>query len=77
MTGANEHTVSPPPQEEAHLRDYVRVISARRWILLTTFFVVVTAALVYVLVSTPVYRPVCQLLIEPTRTRVMDISGHP
>jgi len=74
LTVANERTASPPPQEEAHLRDYLRVISARRWILVTTFLAVVTATLVYVLVSTPVYRPVCQLLMEPTRTRVMNFQ---
>jgi len=61
-------------EKEPHLLDYLNVLSARRWILITTFFVVVIATLAFVLLRTPIYRPVCTLLLEPTRARVTDIK---
>jgi len=61
-------------EKEAHLLDYLNVLSARRWILITTFLAVVIATLVFVLLTTPIYRPVCTLLLEPTRTRVTEIK---
>jgi len=61
-------------EREPHLREYLRVLYARRWILISAFLVVVLTTLVVVLAQTPIYRPVCTLLLEPTRSRVMDIK---
>jgi len=62
------------PAGEPHVRDYLRVLYARRWVLVTVFLIAVFTTLAIVLVQTPVYRPVCTLLLEPVRSRVMDIK---
>jgi len=56
---------------EPHLRDYLNVLLRRRWLLIATLVVVVGCALIAVLVMTPVYRPTCTLLLQPTRTNVL------
>jgi len=58
---------TPSPETEIHLRDYLRVVSARRWIVISVFFTVVLIVTVAVLVQTPIYRAKAQLLIEPAK----------
>ena len=58
---------SPTDQAQQHLKDYLRVISARRWLVMSTFVLVVLGAVAWVLVQTPIYRAAALLLIEPNK----------
>lgn len=61
-------------QASPHILDYLRVLHRRRWLLVATVVAVLGAALVYALVTTPVYRAYCVLLLQPTRARVTDAT---
>lgn len=74
MTERGEVENPPISEREPHLRDYLRVLYTRRWILMGTVFLVVLAALIWVLTRTPVYRPTCRLLLQPTRANVISIK---
>jgi len=58
-----------------HLKDYVQVVSARRWTLISTVVVVVLAATVWVLVQTPIYRAEALVLIEPAKVNLTEFKG--
>src|SRR5687768_760174 len=60
--------------EEKHLRDYVRVLYKRRWIILPLFLVVVVVGSVNTLRETPRYRGRVQLLIESDTPKVAKID---
>lgn len=55
-----------------HVKDYLRIVLARRWILLSCFVLVVAVATVYVLVQTPVYDATTCLDIEPAKVKVTE-----
>jgi capsular exopolysaccharide synthesis family protein len=57
---------------EPHLRDYLRILYGRRWVLIATLFLTTAAALVCVLVQTPIYQAKCTMLLQPTRARIVD-----
>ena len=58
-----------------HLKDYVRVIMARRWIVVSMVVVVVGATSAWVFTRTPIYVARAQLLIEPARGDMTKFSG--
>ena len=58
-----------------HLKDYLQVISARRWTLISTFVIVVLGVTVWMLVQTPVYRAEALLLIEPGKVNLTEFKG--
>jgi capsular exopolysaccharide synthesis family protein len=64
-----------PSNVQLHLKDYLRIISARRWILISTFIVIVLCATVAVFVMTPVYRAEALLLIEPAKINLTEFKG--
>jgi len=51
-------------EREIHLRDYLRVISKRRYTVYTFFTIVVIVVLIGTLSSTPVYKASAKVLIE-------------
>lgn len=53
-----------------HIKDYLRIVLARKWIVVTAFIVVVVTAVIYALVQTPMYDATTQLLIEPVKMKV-------
>lgn len=62
------------PAREPHLRDYLRVLFVRRWVLLAVMAAVLGSTTLYVLMQAPIYRATCRLLLQPTQSRVMDIK---
>ncbi len=64
------------PQEEStpHLKDYWKILSARKWILISTFFLLVICTTVYVFVQTPVYMAECRLEIQPASLDSQDVK---
>jgi len=58
-----------------HLKDYFQVLSARKWILISSFFVVVICTTVAVFTQTPVYRAECRLEIQPASMDTRDVKA--
>ena len=61
-------------ENEIHLRDYWRILSKRRAVALTIFFVVVVVAGVYAYTATPIYKGTTQLLFELERNQTMNFA---
>jgi capsular exopolysaccharide synthesis family protein len=60
--------------KQPHLKDYLRIILARRWMLISASVIVVLGALVWVLVQTPIYRSTATLLIQPKKVNVTEFK---
>ena len=60
--------------EEVHLRDYLRVILKRRWMIATVFLVLVTTVTISNLNMDPVYRATTQILIDKENPNVVNIE---
>ncbi|GAB4347675.1 MAG: polysaccharide biosynthesis tyrosine autokinase [Candidatus Abyssubacteria bacterium] len=58
-----------------HLKDYLRIISVRRWIFLCTFLSILLAVTVWVFVRTPIYRAESLLLIEPVKVNLTEFKA--
>lgn len=61
-------------ENEIHLRDYWRILSKRRSVMLTIFFTVVTVAGVYAYTATPIYKGTTQLLFEVERNQTLNFA---
>ncbi len=60
--------------EEPHLKDYLRVLFMRRWLVIGVSLLVIFATALTVFVMTPIYRATALLLIEPTKIKVTDFQ---
>jgi succinoglycan biosynthesis transport protein ExoP len=75
-----EYPVSFPSdyafQEEskAHLRDYLRVILRRKWIVITFFVIAVTTALLGTFMTTPIYRASLTMKIDKDNPNVVNFK---
>jgi len=61
-------------ENEIHLRDYWRILSKRRDIALTVFFVIVVVACVYMFAATPLYKGSTQLLFDLENNQTMNFT---
>jgi uncharacterized protein involved in exopolysaccharide biosynthesis len=61
-------------EEEVHLRDYLRVILKRRWMIAVVFLVLVTTVTISNLNMDPVYRATTQILIDTENPNVVNIE---
>jgi capsular exopolysaccharide synthesis family protein len=69
-----EPSTQEPPRDETHLKDYLRVLFMRRWIIIGVFFVVTAGVGAYVFIKTPVYRATAVLLIEPGKPNLTEFK---
>lgn len=51
-------------EKELHLRDYLRVILRRKWIVVTFFFIAITTALLGTFIMKPIYRASVMIKID-------------
>ena len=51
-------------EQEIHLRDYFRILSKRKYIILTVFAIVFLATAVKTFTTTPIYTAASQVLLE-------------
>jgi capsular exopolysaccharide synthesis family protein len=72
------HPSGQPPESPTvqgpkapHLKDYLNVIQTRKWILISTFLVIVLCTAVYVHVKAPVYRASLQLEFKPSNLNLI------
>lgn len=62
-------------EQELHLRDYLRVLSERRWVLLGVWALILGAVTAYTLSQVPVYRATALVLIEPTQANIANVEN--
>jgi succinoglycan biosynthesis transport protein ExoP len=60
--------------EEPHLKDYIRVVLMRRWLVVGVSLLVVFATTLTVFLMTPIYRATSVLLIEPTKIQLTNFQ---
>ncbi|MCD4754489.1 MAG: hypothetical protein K8R75_01600, partial [Deltaproteobacteria bacterium] len=61
-------------EEEVHLRDYLRVILKRRWMIAAVFLIIVTTVTISNLSMDPIYRATTQILIDKENPNVVNIE---
>jgi len=61
-------------EEEIHLRDYLRVIFKRRWLIATVLLIVVVTVTIESFRMTPIFRATAQVMIESDNPKVVDIE---
>ena len=61
-------------EDEIHLRDYLRVILKRRWMVAAVFIIVVTFVTIHSFMMEPIYRATTQILIEKENPKVVNIE---
>ncbi len=77
---AGEYPVSFPSsyafqeEKEIHLRDYLRVILRRKWIVMTFFVIAVTTALLGTFLMTPIYRASVTIKIDNENPNVVNFK---
>ncbi len=52
------------PEEEIHLRDYLRVFAKGKWIILVSFFIIFSITAVYTFTANPVYEATVRLMLQ-------------
>jgi len=60
--------------EEPHLKDYLRVLFMRRWVVVGVSLLVIFVTALTVFILTPTYRANALLLIEPTKIKVTNFQ---
>ncbi len=61
-------------EDEIHLRDYLRVILKRRWMVAAVFIILVTFVTIHSFMMEPIYRATTQILIEKENPKVVNIE---
>jgi len=61
-------------EEEIHLRDYLRVIFKRRWLIATVLLLVVVSVTIESFRMIPIFRATAQVMIETDNPKVVDIE---
>jgi polysaccharide biosynthesis transport protein len=64
QTTYNEHGPEEYEEQEIHLRDYLRIISKRKYLIFTVFVIVFLATAIKTFTTTPIYTSAAQVLIE-------------
>lgn len=61
-------------QEDIQLRDYLRVVKKRQWVIITFFVIVVVIVTITTFLKTPVYRATARILIEKETPNVLSFK---
>ena len=61
-------------EEEIDLRDYLRVIMKRRWLIITIFAVTVVTVTIKAFTATPIYEATTRLIIDKENPNVVSIQ---
>jgi capsular exopolysaccharide synthesis family protein len=60
--------------KEIHLRDYWRIISKRRWTVITVFIIILVTTTIVTLRKTPIYKATIKLQIDSENPNVISID---
>lgn len=61
-------------EEEIDLREYLRIILKRRWLIGTIVLVITSIVAIYSFMAEPIYRATCQVLIEKENPKVVNVE---
>ena len=61
-------------EESIDLRDYLRVLSKRRWVLISIFMLTVLAVAVHTFTATPIYQATTRIIIEKENPNLVSIE---
>ncbi|PID58119.1 hypothetical protein CSB45_05380 [candidate division KSB3 bacterium] len=61
-------------QEEVHLKDYLRILKKRQWVIITFFVVVVVSVTISSFLQKPVYKATARVLIEKDTPNVLSFK---
>lgn len=64
---------SSPPTLDKHLLDYLRVLSKRRWVAITTLFLAIGLAMLHLYRAVPIYESTAQILIEHENAKAFSL----
>lgn len=64
QTTYRDHEPEEFEEQEIHLRDYLRIISKRKYLIFTVFVIVFLATAIKTFTTTPIYTSAAQVLIE-------------
>ena len=64
VTSRDDRSRSVPPTLDKHLRDYLRVLVKRRWMVLAVLVAALGLAAAHLYTAVPIYQAVAQILIE-------------
>ena len=65
-----------PPHRAVDLREMLHILRRRRWVVIWTTLALVGAALLFVLVVTPLYTATSTVLIDPHRSNLVDSNSN-
>lgn len=66
--------LTPSPEREIHLRDYLWMLRRHQWLMLAIFAVTVVTTTIWTFLQTPVYEAAARLVIDPEAPRVINIQ---
>ena len=61
-------------QDEAHVKDYVRILKKRQWVIITFFVIVVVSVTITTFLSDPIYQGTTRILIEKESPNVLSFQ---
>ncbi len=61
-------------QEDVHLKDYLRIIKKRQWVIITFLVIVVVSVGITSFISAPVYKATSRILIEKENPNVLSFK---
>lgn len=70
QTTYNDHGPEEFEEQEIHLRDYLRIISKRKYLIFTVFVIVFLATAIKTFTTTPIYTSASQVLIERNHSSI-------
>ncbi|HEY1473061.1 MAG TPA: polysaccharide biosynthesis tyrosine autokinase [Pseudolabrys sp.] len=67
---------SAPPKRTVDLREMIQILRRRRWTVIRTMLALLGAAIVFVLIVTPLYTATSTVLIDPHRSSTFDSNNN-
>ncbi len=61
-------------EEEIDIRDYLRIIIKRRWLIATVVIVLTSIVAIYAFLAKPIYKATVQILIEKETPKVVNVE---
>ena len=61
-------------EEQIDIREYLHVISRRRWTIITTFALIVVSTAIFSFTAAPVYKATTRLIIEKENPNVVSVQ---
>lgn len=63
-----------PVAEEIHLRDYIRILAKRKWLIAGSFLIIVVSTALFTFTMDPVYEATAKIVIEKENPNVVSIQ---